>query len=132
LVSSFASAMFPFTPGSVSAGPEPRFPSAAKTKKPTFQIFWHVGFGISFCTEDLGPQQPQARNVVFATATAVAATTHGLASHSHQLKEYVGCLAVSMPSLQAKTPIHTNRYLDAATWLRGTPKRLAKRSCLPS
>jgi hypothetical protein len=60
-----------------------------KNKKPTFQIFWHVGFGISLCTDVLGPQQPQARNVVFATATAVAATTHGLASHSHHFKEYV-------------------------------------------
>jgi hypothetical protein len=95
--------MFPFTPGSVSAGPEPGFPSAAKTKKPTFQIFWHVGFGISFCTEDLGPQQPQARNVVFATATAVAATTHGLASHSHHFREYVDRFAVSMASYIAKT-----------------------------
>jgi len=73
-----------------------------KSKKPTFQIFWHVGFGISLCTEDLSPQQPQARNVVFATATAVAATTHGLASHSHQLKEYVGWHMVSMASFSNK------------------------------
>jgi len=68
---------------------------------------------------------------MFATATAVAATTHGLASHSHQLKDYVGWLTVSMSSLQAKTLIQTDKYLDAATWLRGTPKRHAKRSCLP-
>jgi len=61
-----------------------------KSKKPTFQVFWHVGFGISFCTEVLGPQQPQARNVMFATATAAAATTHGLASHFHYLKRVRG------------------------------------------
>jgi len=69
-----------------------------KTKSPRDQVFWHVGFGISFCTELLVPQQPQARNVVLPTATAAAATTHGLASHSHQLKGYVDWLMVSMPS----------------------------------
>jgi len=102
-----------------------------KQKAHVSRFSGNVGFGISFCTEVLGPQQPQARNVMFATATAVAATTHGLASHSHQLKEYVGWLTVSMPSLQAKTLIQTNKYLDAATWLPGTPKRHAKKSCLP-
>jgi hypothetical protein len=56
----------------------------AKIKSPRNQIFWHVGFGISLFTAVLSPQQPQARNVVFATATAVAATTHSLATHLHQ------------------------------------------------
>jgi hypothetical protein len=42
-----------------------------------------VGFGISLLAAVLGPRQPQARNVVLATATAVAATTHGLARHFH-------------------------------------------------
>jgi hypothetical protein len=88
-----------------------------KTKSPRVQVFWHVGFGISFCTEVLGPQQPQARNVMFATATAVAATTHGLASHSHYSKDYVGWFTVSMPSLPAKTPIQISKYLDAGTCL---------------
>jgi hypothetical protein len=73
-----------------------------KTKSPRVQVFWHVGFGISFYTEVLGPQQPQARNVMFATATAIAATTHGLASHWHQLKEYVSWFVVSMPSFSSK------------------------------
>jgi hypothetical protein len=76
--------------------------SLVKIKRPRVQVFWHVGFEISFCTEVLGPQQPQARNVVFATATAVAATTHGLASHSHHFKEYVDWFMVSMPSSTAK------------------------------
>jgi hypothetical protein len=74
----------------------------AKTKSPRNQVFWHVGFGISLFTAVLGPQQPQARNVVFATATAAAATTHGLASHSHQVKEYVDWYIVSMASSIAK------------------------------
>jgi hypothetical protein len=39
---------------------------------------------------------------VFATATAVAATTHGLASHSHHFKEYVDWLTLSMPPSIAK------------------------------
>src|SRR5437762_11466569 len=58
--------------------------AAQKQKSPRIQIFWHVGFGISLFTAVLGPQQPQARNVVFATATEVAATTHSLATHLHQ------------------------------------------------
>jgi hypothetical protein len=65
--------------------------SPAKTKSPRIQVFWHVGFGISFCTEVLDPQQPQARNVLFATATAAAATTHSLARHFlHYLKRVRG------------------------------------------
>jgi hypothetical protein len=51
--------------------------------------------------------------VVFATATAVAATTHGLASHSHQLKEYVRRLMVSMLSWPAK-----KRYMPAKIWMQ--------------
>src|SRR5205823_14091523 len=72
-----------------------------KTKSPRGQIFWHVGFGISLFTAVLSPQQPQARNVVFATATAVAATTHHLARHVHQFKEYVDWFMVSTPHLSA-------------------------------
>jgi hypothetical protein len=55
-----------------------------KTKSPRNQIFWHVGFGISLFSAVLGPQQPQARNVGLATATAAAATTHDLARNLHQ------------------------------------------------
>jgi hypothetical protein len=72
-----------------------------------------VGFGISLFTAVLGPQQPQARNVMFATATAVAATTHGLASHSHQLKEYVDWFIVSMPPVAAK-----KRFRRANIWMQ--------------
>jgi hypothetical protein len=83
-----------------------RFPfvenPSRKAKSPRSQIFWHVGFGISLLAAVLGPQQPQARTVELATATAVAATTHGLASHLHQLKEYAAWFTVSMPTAVAK------------------------------
>jgi len=52
--------------------------------------FWHVGFGIPLFRAGLSPLQPQARNVWFATATAVAATTHDLAGHSHYLMRLRG------------------------------------------
>jgi hypothetical protein len=55
----------------------------AKTKSPRDQYFWHVGFVISLLAAVLGPRQPQARNVDLPTATAAAATTHGLARHFH-------------------------------------------------
>jgi hypothetical protein len=61
-----------------------------KKKAHVDQYFWHVGFGISLFSAFLDPQQPQARNVCFATATEVAATTHGLAGHSHYLKRVRG------------------------------------------
>jgi hypothetical protein len=71
-----------------------------------------VGFGISLFTAVLGPQQPQARNVELATATAIAATTHGLATHLHHLKEYAGWFIVSMPTIIAK-----NRYIPTKVWM---------------
>jgi hypothetical protein len=62
-----------------------------KEKAHVNQHFWHVGFGISLFSAVLGPQQPQARNVCFATATALAAaTTHGLAGHSHYVRRVRG------------------------------------------
>jgi hypothetical protein len=73
-----------------------------KQKAHVSRFSGNVGFGISFCTEVLVPQQPQARNVMFATATAVAATTHGLASHSHHFRDYVDWFAVSMASFSNK------------------------------
>jgi len=74
-----------------------------KQKAHVDQYFWHVGFGISLFSAVLGPQQPQARNVCFATATAVAAaTTHGLAGHSHTLEDYAAKQAVSTPFVPAK------------------------------
>src|SRR6516164_6422986 len=55
---------------------------SGKKKKPTWTRIsgtWALGFR---CLEWLDPQQPQARNVDLPTAAA-AATTRGLASHSH-------------------------------------------------
>jgi hypothetical protein len=52
--------------------------------------FWHVGFGIPLFRAGLSPLHPEARNMWFATATAVAATTHHLAGHSHYLKRLRG------------------------------------------
>ena len=66
----------------------------AKNKKPTWTRIsgtWALGFR---CLDRLDPQQPQARNVRLPTATA-AATTHGLASHSHtwtRLRGAVRCV----------------------------------------
>jgi len=89
--------------------------SPAKTKNPRIQVFWHVGFGISFCTEVLDPQQPQARNVLFATATAAAATTHSLARHFHYLKRVRGIVrGVNTNPCDRNELMHFSSCLDAA------------------
>jgi hypothetical protein len=62
----------------------------AEKQKAHVDHFWHVGFGIPLFRAGLSPLHPQARNVWFATATAVAATTHDLAGHSHYLKRLRG------------------------------------------
>jgi hypothetical protein len=86
-----------------------------KTKSPRIQVFWHVGFAISFCTEVLDPQQPQARNVLFATATAAAATTHSLARHFHYLKRVRGIVrGVNTNPWDRKELMHSSSCLDAA------------------
>src|SRR6266404_4199684 len=94
----------------------------AKTKSPRNQIFWHVGFGISLFTAVLGPQQPQARNVVFATATAVAATTHSLATHLHQNISVRGITrSVNIISFRnIDTSMHSISLLDACRKDPGT------------
>jgi hypothetical protein len=74
-----------------------------------------VGFAISFCTEVLDPQQPQARNVLFATATAAAATTHSLARHFHYLKRVRGIVrGVNTNPRDRKELMHSDTRLDAA------------------
>jgi hypothetical protein len=76
-----------------------------------------VGFAISFCTEVLDPQQPQARNVLFATATAAAATTHSLARHFHYLKRVRGIVrGVNTNPWVRKELMHLSSCLDAAAW----------------
>jgi hypothetical protein len=107
-----------FDSGFVPTNPEPvSQKSPAKTKSPRIQIFWHVGFGISFCTEVLDPQQPQARNVLFATATAAAATTHSLARHFHYLKRVRGIVrGVNTNPWVRKELMHLSSCLDAAAW----------------
>jgi hypothetical protein len=118
---SFTSAIsrFPFfDSGFVPTNPEAvSQKSPAKTKSPRIQVFWHVGFGISFCTEVLDPQQPQARNVLFATATAAAATTHSLARHFHYLKRVRGIVrGVNTNPWVRKELLHLSSCLDAAAW----------------
>jgi hypothetical protein len=75
-----------------------------------------VGFAISFCTEVLDPQQPQARNVLFATATAAAAaTTHSLARHFHYLKRVRGIVrGVNTNPWDRKKLMRFSSCLDAA------------------
>jgi hypothetical protein len=78
------------------------------------QYFWHVGFGISLFSAVLGPQQPQARNVCFATATAVAAaTTHGLAGHSHYVSRVRGVAGRVNAVCARKKMMLANNNLDA-------------------
>ena len=75
-----------------------------------------MGFAISFCTEVLDPQQPQARIVLFATATAAAATTHSLARHFlHDLKRVRGIVrGVNANPWDGKKLMHYSSCLDAA------------------
>jgi hypothetical protein len=72
-----------------------------------------VGFGISLFTAVLGPQQPQARNVELATATAVAATTQGLVGHFHYLKRVRGAVRTVNADSAREKYILANSYLDA-------------------
>jgi hypothetical protein len=77
------------------------------------QYFWHVGFAIPLSSAVLGPQQPQARNVCFATATAVAATTHGLAGHSHYIMRVRGVTRSVNAVCARKKMMLANDNLDA-------------------
>jgi hypothetical protein len=104
---------------------------AQKQKAHVDQHFWHVGFGISLCTEVLGPQQPQARNVQLATATAVAATTQRLARHFHFHKRVRAAVRGVNGDCAREKPILANNNLDAGSgeWLRRTEiLRAASRS----
>ena len=74
-----------------------------------------MGFRIPLSRAVLSPLHPQARNVQFATATVVAATTHHLAAHSHYVKRVRGMVGSVNDVRICEKPIVTNRILDART-----------------
>src|SRR5262249_14311017 len=92
-----------------------------KTKSPRGPGFLARGLRNSFVRAGLVPQQPQARNVWFATATAVAAaTTRDLASHSHYAKRVRG-IAHGVNDVQVcEKAIVANHKLDVRSALTVT------------
>jgi hypothetical protein len=84
-----------------------------KNKKPTWTSIsgtWALEF---LGSAVLGPQQPQSRNVVLPTGTALTATTHGLARKAHQLERLRGAVRGVNAECSCEKPMLANSNLDA-------------------